>query len=75
MAQNNRPPNWKEDGDEVLCKVWIQISEDSSVGHYQSTSEFWRRFGVMFVAKGFGISRVDTCLAARRKTIQHQCGA
>ncbi|XP_038716351.1 uncharacterized protein LOC120009731 [Tripterygium wilfordii] len=49
-----RPPNWKMEEDIDLCKSWVKISTDPTVGTSQDKVSFWLRVWEDFVSRRDG---------------------
>ncbi|KAL7094264.1 hypothetical protein ACP275_11G092200 [Erythranthe tilingii] len=48
-TQRDRQPNWSVKEDEALCRAWLHISEDPTVGTNQRRGKLWDRIGAEFV--------------------------
>ena len=53
--------------DVILCETYLEITQDSIVGRYQSTDRFWnvwRRFTMNELATIMSIAQFDHCSLA-----------
>ncbi|XP_062556802.1 uncharacterized protein LOC134221629 [Armigeres subalbatus] len=48
-ASKPRGKNWTQLEDEVLCKAWLEVSQDPAVGTYQKTEKLYARIFEKFV--------------------------
>lgn len=66
-----RASNYSEDEDILLCRVYMEISQDPVIGAYQSADRFWSRIeGKFNEKKPVEEHRTKRSLQARIQTIE-----
>jgi len=67
--------NWRAKEDEALCRAWVSISEDGSVGINQPSETFWQRVYRKYLEIHPDANKTctPTALTSRFKTINQQC--
>ena len=73
-APKGRGGNYTNDEDVVLCKTWLDVSRDPSVGGDQSRDAYWLRMKEHFDLRNMsGIDRSARSLRSRWSTINRDC--
>ncbi|CAL2259735.1 unnamed protein product [Prunus armeniaca] len=75
--KHQRGVNWKPQEDEALCRGWVSVSEDGTIGTNQSNDSFWLRVYQNFLENDPGMSgaevRSPQAVASRFNIINQQC--
>jgi hypothetical protein len=73
-APKGRGGNYTNKEDVLLCKTWLEVSRDPSVGGDQSRDAYWNRMKEHFDLRNeSGIDRSDRSLRSRWSTINKDC--
>jgi hypothetical protein len=68
-APTGRKAKYTADEDVLLCKTWLKIGMDPSVGTDQTTDAYWIRMKEYFDANTSGVHRTSRSLRSRWSVI------
>jgi hypothetical protein len=72
-APTGRKINYTVDEDVLLCKTWLKIGMDPSIGTDQTRDTYWIRMKEYFDANTRGVDRTSRSLRSRWSVINQDC--
>jgi hypothetical protein len=72
-APTGRKINYTVDEDVLLCKTWLKIGMDPSIGTDQTRDTYWIRMKEYFDANTRGVDRTSRSLRSRLSVINQDC--